>query len=102
MAQRITTIRLSDELRGRVDGLVEATGRPMNYHIQRAVEEYVARQAWQVGHIRRALEQARGGQGTLLDAYVERGVMDGTLTREGYERALAEELTDSESRAAGV
>jgi len=101
MAQRITTVRLSDELRGQVDGLVEATGRPMNYHIQRAVEEYVERQAWQVGHIRRALEQARAGQGIALDAYVERGVADGTISREGYERALAEELNDSSSWVAG-
>ncbi len=100
MAQRITTIRLSDELRGQVDGLVEATGRPMNYHIQRAVEEYVTRQAWQVGRIRRALGQARVGEGISLDAYVERGVADGTLTRAGYEQAVTEELDDSESRAA--
>ncbi len=102
MAQRITTIRLSDEVRGQVDGLVEATGRPMNYHIQRAVEEYIARQAWQVGRVRHALEQARAGQGIALDTYAERGVVDGTLTREGYERALAEELTDNEGVVAGA
>lgn len=100
MAQQITTIRLGDELRQRVDSLVEATGRSMNYHIQRAVEEYVERQSWQVGQVRQGLAQARAGQGVALPDYVERSVADGTITRDGYERALAEEITDAQARSA--
>ena len=94
MAQQITTIRLPDDLRQRVDGLVAATGRSMSYHIQRAVEEYVERQSWQVGRVRQALEQARAGQGIALDTYVEGSVADGTITHDGYERAVAEEIAD--------
>ena len=95
MAQQITTIRLPDELRERVDSLAEATGRSMNYHVQRAVEEYVERQAWQVQSVLHALEQARAGQGVPLDAYVARSIADGTLDRESYEQALREEVADS-------
>lgn len=90
MAQQTTTIRLPEELRQRVDGLVEATGRSMKYHIQRAVEEYVERQSWQVGWTRQALSQARDGQGVALNEYVGQSIADGTITREGYECALAD------------
>lgn len=95
MTQQVTTIRLPDDLRQRVDSLVEATGRSMNYHIQRAVEEYVERKSWHVSRLPTALAQAHTGQGIALDEYVERSVADGTVTREGYDRALTEELADA-------
>lgn len=95
MAQQITTIRLPDEVRERVDSLATATGRSMNYHIQRAVEEYLERQSWQVSQVLSALEQARAGQGISLDAYLESSIANGMATREGYELALAEEIADA-------
>ena len=100
MAQQVTTIRLSDDLRQRVDSLVDSTGRSMNYHIQRAVEEYVERQSWQIATVQRALEHARAGQGIDLTEYAERSMADGSVTREGYERALAEEFADAQAERA--
>lgn len=100
MTQQVTTIRLPDELRQRVNSLAEATGRSMNYHIQRAVEEYVARESWQVSQLHEALAQARAGQGIVLEDYVERSIAEGTMTREGYERALAEEIADVQAESA--
>lgn len=97
MPQQITTIRLADDLRERVNNLAAVTGRSMNYHIQRAVEEYVDRQMWQVGHVGKALVQARAGQGMPLHDYVERSVADGTLSRENYEREVAHEMADAQA-----
>lgn len=100
MAQQVTTIRISDELRQRIDGMVEATGRSMNYHIQRAVEEYVERQSWQVSRTQKAFVQARAGQGIALEDYVERGIAEGTMTREGYKYALDQEIADAQAERA--
>lgn len=95
MAQQVTTIRLPAELRQRVESLVMATGRSRNYHIQRAVEEYVERQSWQIARVQHALEQARAGRGIALSEYVERSIADGTISRQGYEQALSEEISDA-------
>jgi hypothetical protein len=68
----------------------------MNQHSQRAIEEYVERQARHIGQIHSALAQAHCGQGIALADYVERSIADGTVTRKGYERALTEELADAQ------
>ena len=53
-----------------------------------------------MGRVRQALEQARAGQGIALDAYVESSIANGTITRDGYERALAEEIANAEAERA--
>ncbi|HWE64743.1 MAG TPA: hypothetical protein VHB98_23760 [Chloroflexota bacterium] len=69
----------------------------MNYHIQRAVEEYVDRQSWQIDRVQQAVAQARAGQGKPLEHYVARSIADGTITRAGYEHALAIELVEAQA-----
>ncbi len=55
MAQVITSIRLPDELRKKVDSLARATGRSKSFLMQEAIERYVEDEAWQLAHIEEGL-----------------------------------------------
>lgn len=55
------SIRTSQELVGQFTHLAEATGRSRSVLINQAMEEYIAREAWQVAEIRKALEEANAG-----------------------------------------
>jgi predicted transcriptional regulator len=55
MAYTITSVRLSDTLRQKIDSLARATGRSKSFLIQEAVEQYVANEAWQVAQIEEGL-----------------------------------------------
>jgi len=48
-------------LLGQFNDLAEATGRPRSYLVNQAMEEYIAREAWQVAEIRKAMEEADAG-----------------------------------------
>ena len=52
------SIRTTVELIGQFNAVAEATGRSRSYLINQAMEEYIAREAWQVAEIRKALEEA--------------------------------------------
>ena len=55
------TVRLSKELKGRLDRLAESTSRSKSYLAAVAIAEYVDANAWQVEEIRRAVEKADAG-----------------------------------------
>ena len=63
------SIRAKAELLGQFNAVAEATGRTRSYHINQAMEEYIAREAWQVAEIRKGLEEADAG------AFVPDGAM---------------------------
>jgi predicted transcriptional regulator len=56
-----TSVRISPDLHARVEALAEALDRPKSWVIERAVEDYVALQEWQVADIKQALKEADAG-----------------------------------------
>ena len=56
------SIRTNAELLGQFNAMAEATGRTRSYLINQAMEEYIAREAWQVAEIRKGLEEADAGE----------------------------------------
>jgi RHH-type rel operon transcriptional repressor/antitoxin RelB len=55
------SIRASEELISRFNALAKETDRSRAYLINQAMEEYIAREAWQVAEIRQALKEADAG-----------------------------------------
>lgn len=64
---RVTSIRLSDELVGRLDALAAAVDRPRAWVIEQAIVRYVEEEAWQVAALTEALAEYRAGRVTLHD-----------------------------------
>ena len=56
------TVRLKDEALEALDRLAEKTERPRNWLVNRAVEDYVALNEWQIGKIEAGLKQAVRGE----------------------------------------
>ncbi len=57
----ILSVRLPLALKARLDKLAAALDRPRNWVVNRALEEYVTSQAWQIGEIKRGLSAAKSG-----------------------------------------
>lgn len=57
----VVTVRLAPELRGRLKTVAAAMERPRSWVINRAVEQFLADQAWQIDEIRRGLAEADAG-----------------------------------------
>lgn len=55
------TVRLSRELRDRLERLAESTKRSKSYLAAEAIAEYVDSNAWQVEEIRKAVQKADAG-----------------------------------------
>lgn len=55
------SIRTNEELLCKFNMLAKETDRSRAYHINQAMEEYVAREAWQVAEIRKAIQEADAG-----------------------------------------
>jgi RHH-type transcriptional regulator, rel operon repressor / antitoxin RelB len=55
------SVRISSNLSARVSKLAEAMDRPKSWIIERAIEDYVSLQAWQVAEIKRGLQEADAG-----------------------------------------
>jgi RHH-type transcriptional regulator, rel operon repressor / antitoxin RelB len=55
------TVRLSQELKGKLERLAETTKRSKSYLAAEAIAEYVEANAWQVEEIRKAVEKANAG-----------------------------------------
>ena len=55
------TVRLSRELKSRLERLAESTRRSKSYIAAEAIAEYVELNAWQVEEIRKAVEKADAG-----------------------------------------
>ena len=55
------SIRASEDLILKFNALAKETDRSRAYLINQALEEYIAREAWQVAEIRKALQEADAG-----------------------------------------
>ena len=55
------SIRTSDELVSKFNALAKETDRSRAYLINQAMEEYIAREAWQVAEIRQAIKESDEG-----------------------------------------
>jgi RHH-type transcriptional regulator, rel operon repressor / antitoxin RelB len=55
------TVRLSQELKGKLERLAESTKRSKSYLAAEAIAEYVDANGWQVEEIRKAVEKADAG-----------------------------------------
>ena len=58
----ILTLRLAPSLRKQLDGLAKATQRSRSFLAAEAIREYVALNQWQIGEIRRAVDEANRGE----------------------------------------
>lgn len=65
------TIRLDDDTLAALDKLAEATERSRNWLVTRAVQDYIALNAWQVAKIESGLRAASAGE-FASEAEVER------------------------------
>jgi predicted transcriptional regulator len=55
------TVRLTPELVGKLEALARDTKRSKSYLASEAIASYVDLHAWQVAHIKEALEEAKSG-----------------------------------------
>lgn len=55
------SIRTNPELVGQFNAVAKATGRSRSFLINQAMQEYIAREAWQVAEIQKALKEADAG-----------------------------------------
>ena len=58
----ILSVRLPPALKMKLDKVASALDRPRNWVVNRALEDYVAAQAWQIGEIERGLDAAKAGE----------------------------------------
>lgn len=92
MAQTITSIRLPDELRGKIERLAQATGRGKNFLMQEAIEQYVENEAWQVAQIEEGLRADDAGEhmpAAEMEAFWTRGTTPESMAR--AERQIRDE-----------
>ena len=61
------SLRVPKETIEQLGQLAEATGRSRNFIAVQAMQDFIAREAWQVAEIRRAMEEADAG-GFVPDA----------------------------------
>lgn len=52
------TLRVPTEMKERLDKLAEATGRSKSYLAGEALRKYIDLEAWQIGEIQQALQEA--------------------------------------------
>ena len=58
----ILSVRLPPALRAKLDKIAAGLDRPRNWVVNRALEDYVAAQAWQTAQIKRGLSAAKAGE----------------------------------------
>jgi predicted transcriptional regulator len=58
----ILSVRLTPALKAKLDKIASGLDRPRNWAVNRALEDYVAAQAWQIARIKRGLSAAKAGE----------------------------------------
>ena len=61
MATAILTLRVSEEMKAKLDNLAQATHRSKSYLAEEAIARYIDLEAWQVGEIEKAIGEAERG-----------------------------------------
>jgi RHH-type rel operon transcriptional repressor/antitoxin RelB len=61
MATAILTLRVPEETKAKLDKLAQATRRSKSYLAEEAIARYLDLEAWQVGEIEQAIQEADRG-----------------------------------------
>lgn len=61
MATAILTLRVPEETKAKLDKLAQATHRSKSYLAEEAIARYLDLEAWQVGEIEEAIQEADRG-----------------------------------------
>lgn len=61
-SQKILTLRLDDNLTGKLDQLAKATRRSRSFLAAEAIRDYLALNSWQIEEIHKALAEADRGE----------------------------------------
>lgn len=56
------SVRVDPELEAQLSELAQATDRPKSWHLEQALKSYLEMQAWQISHIRKAVQAADAGE----------------------------------------
>jgi len=79
VATMVTSLRLPDELRERIDALAKATGRNKSYLLTEAISRYVDEEAWQIAAVEEGIRSAETepltAQDDLVDDLLRRGLV---------------------------
>lgn len=66
-AEKILNVRLPADLHGRLEQLVQATGRSKSFLAVEALKSYVGQEQWQISDIQAALQEADQGDFASAD-----------------------------------
>jgi predicted transcriptional regulator len=58
---KIISVRVDPEIEARLAQLAQATDRPKSWHLEQALKSYLESQAWQIAHIKKAIDSADAG-----------------------------------------
>jgi predicted transcriptional regulator len=61
MATAVLTLRVPEEIKDRLDKLAQATHRSKSFLVEEAIARYLDLEAWQIGEIEQAIEEADQG-----------------------------------------
>jgi predicted transcriptional regulator len=62
MATTILTLRIPEETKAKLDKLAQVTRRSKSYLAEEAIARYLDLEAWQVGEIEQAIQEADRGE----------------------------------------
>ncbi|AIR68286.1 type II toxin-antitoxin system RelB family antitoxin [Dickeya fangzhongdai] len=63
----VMSVRLNDNASAQLDALAKATGRTRSFLAGQAIEEYLAREAWQIAEVEQAIKEADAGDFVAAD-----------------------------------
>lgn len=96
MSTGVVSVRLSSELKHRLEELGERTGRPVGFYIREAVEAQMAQMEWAYGIAATAEAARRGTEKTFT---LDETLRDLGITGEDIERAAETYPEDGTSTA---
>ena len=67
----VLSVRLAEDVTQQLEQLATATGRNKSFLVARAIDDYLAREAWQVQEIHAAVKEADAGDFSADVAVVE-------------------------------
>jgi predicted transcriptional regulator len=62
MATAVLTLRVPEEIKAKLDKLAQATHRSKSYLAEEAIARYIDLEAWQIGEIEQAIQEADRGE----------------------------------------
>lgn len=69
---KTTTVRIHDDVMGRIDGLAKALSRSRSWVINQAIERFLEYEEWFVKEVKDGLEEVERGEITTHEEVVDR------------------------------